>query len=414
MQQIEEDVSVSKYTHQYDFSGVSGFDEHSTQLEEVGLIKNKWKRFVITKYDRKRLQPKDYKTTGLFRSVIHSNGAILGISPPKSIGFGEFTWKYPVEECRMDELVEGTMINLFYDHEENQWEMATKSNIGGRTYFFKDYMNNKMDESGKQPTFRSLFLDVCEEVQLHFDKLPKKYCYSFVFQHPLNRIVAPFTEKKLYLISVFHVCEGNIVKSLDKDSVECKEIFIHSNVEFPKQYYFGSYANCVEFQNGIKDYKNVGLSIWHTKSGSRTKLRNPLYERVRRLRGNQPKMEYRFLELLREKKLDEYVSFYPEKSDEITSYKSKLYAFTNQLHSNYISCYIKHERQLKEFPIQFRKHMFELHQYFKDYLKPHRLYVNKKIVIDYVNNLHPSVLMYSMNLNLRILKRPQSKDHSML
>jgi hypothetical protein len=124
------------------------------------------------------------------------------------------------------------------------------------------------------------------------------------------------------------------------------------------------------------------------------------------MRGNQPKTEYRFLELLREKRLDEYVSFYPEKSDEITAYKTKLYAFTNQLHSNYISCYIKHERQLKEFPIQFRKHMFGLHEHYKTSLKPYSLYVNKKIVIDYVNNLHPSVLMYSMNLNLRILKRP--------
>ena len=116
-------------------------------------------------------------------------------------------------------------------------------------------------------------------------------------------------------------------------------------------------------------------------------------------------MEYRFLELLREKRLDEYVSFFPEKSQEITAYRTKLYTFTNQLYSNYISCYIKHERPLKEFPIEFRKHMFSLHEQYKATWKPSRLYVNKKKVIDYVTNLHPSVLMYSMNLSLRILKR---------
>jgi hypothetical protein len=402
----EEDVKY-KYTHQYDLSAVfNETDDHldnDRQLEELGLVQRKWKKFSVTKYDRKKLQPKDYKSRGLYRSVIHSNGSILAISPPKSIGFNEFTLEYPADECRMDEFVEGTMINLFYDHEEKQWEMATKSTIGARTYFFKDYKNT---EGCTQPTFRSLFLDVCEEVQLHFDELPKKYCYSFVFQHPLNRIVIPFTEKRLYLISIFHVCEGNIVKSLDKDTVECRELFIHSNVEYPKQYYMGSYKDCLDLQNEINDYKTVGLSIWHTKSGTRTKVRNPIYERVRRLRGNQPKMEYRFLELLKEKRLDEYMSFYPEKRDEINAYINKVYTFTNQLHFNYISCYIKHERQLKEFPIQFRKHMFELHQQYKVSLKPSRLYVNKKIVIEYVNSLHPSVLMYSMNLSLRILKRP--------
>ena len=393
-----------KYTHQYDYKDFfKGTNNSEASIGELGLIQKKWKKNHLLKYDRTKLQDKDYKSIGLFRSVVHSaDGSVLAISPPKSINFDDFTREYPVDECRMDELVEGTMINLFYDHDSEQWEMATKSTIGARTYFFKDYYGG----GEREKTFRSLFLDVCEEVQLHFDELPKKYCYSFVFQHPLNRIVIPFTEKRLYLISIFHVCEGNIVKSIDKDNVDSKEIFMHSNVEYPKRYYIGSYNDCLEFQRRTIDYKTVGLSIWHTKSGVRTKLRNPLYERVRRLRGNQPKMEYRFLELLREKRLDEYISFYPEKTKEINFYKNKLYTFTNDLYSNYISCYIKHERQLKEFPLEFRKHMFEIHQLYKFSLKTHGLSVNKKIVIDYVNNLHPSVIMYSMNLSLRILKKP--------
>jgi hypothetical protein len=401
----EEEKNI--YTHRYDFSLLNDKDELG------GLIQHKWDKYLIIKYDRKKLQSKDYSTRGLFRSVVQSNGSILAISPPKSIGFDEFTEKYPIEECRIDELVEGTMINLFYDHEIEQWEMSTKSSIGARSYFFKDYLSNDNNNNGigihKQNTFRSLFLDVCEEVQLHFDELPKKYCYSFVFQHPLNRIVVPFTEKKLFLISIYHVCKGNIVKCVDKDSLEC---FAHSSVEYPTKYYLKSYKDCLDFQKGLKDYMTVGLSIWHTKSGSRTKLRNPLYESVRKLRGNQPKPEYRFLELLREKRLNEYIYYYPEKRDEVNAYKIKLYAFTNQLYSNYISCYIKHEKKLKEFPVQFRKLMFDLHQMYKFILKPNGSVVNKKIVIEYVNNLHPSVLMYSMNLHLRILKRPSTTDIS--
>ena len=408
------------YMYQYDFSCLNDKDFYS-KLNDLGLIQHKWNKYFVLKYDKKRLQVHDYKTKGLFRSVIHSNGSILAISPPKSIDFNEFLQNYPARECVMDELVEGTMINLFYDHETEQWEMATKSTIGANSYFFKEYDVKELgngngpttlkttdsEQKQKQSTFRELFLDICQEVKLKFDDLPKKYCYSFVFQHPSNRIVVPITRKRLYLISVFQVCNGNIVKGIDKYSTECREIFEKTNVTYPTKYYINTYNECLDFQKGLQhDHETVGLSILHTKSGMRTKLRNHVYEYVRRLRGNQPKLEYRFLELLRERRLNEYLSFYPEKRDEMNAYKNKHFTFTNQLYSNYISCYIKHERELKEFPTQFKKHMFDLHQLYKFTLKPNGLVVNKKVVIDYVNNLHPSVLMYSMNLHLRILKRP--------
>ena len=423
----------SIYTYQYDFSSLNGVDlspifkqdasnqeDNVSKLNELGLVQHKWKKYFILKYDRKKLKVQDYKTTGLFRSVIHSNGSILAISPPKSIEFSEFSKTYPIEECRVEELVEGTMINLFYDKDLGRWEMATKSIVGARSYFFKDYSikkyNNEINEAQEidDNMFRSLFLDVCKEVKLNFDDLPKKYCYSFVFQHPFNRIVVPFTQKRLYLISIFQVCEQNIVKRLDEECLESREIFAKSNVEYSVEYIMKSYKHCLDFQKKLKNYKIVGLSIYHTKSGARTKLRNPLYEYVRKLRGNQPKSEYRFLELLREKRLSEYLKYYPEKKEEMNTYKNKLFAFTNQLYSNYISCYIKHEQHLKEFPIQFRKLMYQVHEMYKYTLKPNGMVVNKKIVIDYVNNLHPSVLMYSMNLELRILKRPQQKPEDVV
>ena len=429
-------LDTTVYTHQYNFSSLNDkdlswvFKENAdneavtNQLNELGLIQRKWNKYSVLKYDRKKLDVQDYKTKGLFRSVIHSNGSILAVSPPKSTDFNEFAQTYQVEECRMDEFVEGTMVNLFYDNDTQQWEMATKSTIGARSHFFKEYdikncISNNNESTGgleddnsikQKNTFRSLFLDVCQEVKLDFDVLPKKYCYSFVFQHPLNRIVVPFTEKNLYLISIFHVCKGNIVKCLDRDSFECREIFKTSQVNYPKKYYMKSYNECLDFQKRLKNYKTVGLIIWHTKSGARTKLRNHIYEYVRKLRGNQPKLEYRFLELLREKRLHEYLFYYPEKKAEMNSYKTKHFEFTNQLYSNYISCYIKHERPLKEFPIQFGKLMYSLHQLYIFTLKPNQMFVNKKIVIDYVNNLHPSVLMYSMNLHLRILKRPVNNN----
>ena len=52
-----------------------------------------------------------------------------------------------------------------------------------------------LDENKK--TFRYLFLDVMNSTNLEFDNLNKEYSYSFVIQHPENRIVSPFDEKKI-------------------------------------------------------------------------------------------------------------------------------------------------------------------------------------------------------------------------
>ena len=40
------------------------------------------------------------------------------------------------KDCIAQEYVEGTMINLFYDNENCEWEIATRSSIGGKMAFF--------------------------------------------------------------------------------------------------------------------------------------------------------------------------------------------------------------------------------------------------------------------------------------
>ena len=50
----------------------------------------------------------------------------------------------------------------------------------------------------------------------------------------------------------------------------------------------------------------MGVIVYH-KSGVRTKFRNPNYEFVRQLRGNEPKKQYRYLVLRQQEKVMEYL-----------------------------------------------------------------------------------------------------------
>ena len=370
----------------------------SDELVSLKLIHNRWRHrgqnYSVIKYDKEYMGCDSVNTTGLLRSLICKDDKIMSFSPPKSQQYALFKKIYPIQECYGEEFVEGTMINLFFDkdlEEDGDWEITTKSNIGARICFFKTgaYEYEK--------SFRYMFLDVCQSVGLDFDTLPKEYCYSFVFQHPNNRIVIPFTEKKLYLIKVYQIDNSqHNVTEIPRENIVA--YLKNTTVCFPENIPLISYQALETEINDLSDYKNVGTMIYHAKSGVRTKYRNPAYEEIRLLRGNQPKLQYRYLELRKINKLNEYLKYFPEARFECAKYREQLYSYTRNLHSNYVRCYVKKEKPLKQFPHQYRIHMFGLHQI---YLENTNNIINFNRVKAYINDISVPTLMYSLNYNLR-------------
>jgi hypothetical protein len=148
-------------------------------------------------------------------------------------------------------------------------------------------------------------------------------------------------------------------------------------------------------------YDIMGVVIRHLGKGERCKIRNPVYEEVRQLRGNQPKLQYQYLCLRKEGRVKEFLNYYPERKDELSKYRDLVHTFTETLHKNYVSCYVKRERPLKDYPDQYRTHMFKLHELFLNELRNKKQFVNNTVVIRYVNEMHPSLLMYCLNHNMR-------------
>ena len=54
-----------------------------------------------------------------------------------------------------------------------------------------------------------MFSEASEKNNFNMNQLDKKYNYSFVLQHPRNRIVVPFSKPQLYLVKVYEI---NIVE----------------------------------------------------------------------------------------------------------------------------------------------------------------------------------------------------------
>jgi hypothetical protein len=202
--------------------------------------------------------------------------------------------------------------------------------------------------------------------------------------------------------------------SIHHDSDDCIEIVNHklsvikefkwlnTTIQFPKVYSFTEYAELIDKYGSIHTpYEIMGVVIKNENTFERTKIRNPVYEEVKSLRGNQPKLQYQYISLRKEGKVKDYLKYYKEHKGSFNDFKKQIHNFTISLLHNYISCYIKKEKELMEFPQQYRIHMFNMHQtYIKDLMEK-KLYINKAFVINYINNLDPSLLMYSLNFNYR-------------
>jgi hypothetical protein len=358
--------------------------------------------YKVIRYDKNLLCVDLISSYGLCRSVIlNSSNKVVGFAPPKSIHADNFIKKYSEnnESIQAEEFVEGTMINVFFDPSigvTGSWEISTRNTVGATSSFYKSYGSK---------TFRQMFMEAAVECKLDIDKLEQELCYSFVLQHPENRIVVPFKKPDLYLVGVYKI--NNIPENITVDFFDVKnykQFFqeLGTTVKFPQVYELNKYSELIEKYGSMNtSYDIVGVIIHNKNTGERTKIRNPVYEQVRNLRGNQPKLQYQYLSLRKEGKVKDFLKFYPENKSDFSTFRDQVHLFTNTLYSNYVSCYIKKEKPLIEFSEQYRTHMFNIHQFYMNELRDKKHFITNTVVQKYVNELHPSLLMYCLNFQMR-------------
>ena len=391
-----------------EFNNIINKEENSLnilKLNKVNSVSNNLhdsSSYTVVRYDKQFLNIDLIDTYGLCRSVIlNSDNDVVSFAPPKSIPSDRFILKYLENKDNIiaQEFVEGTMINVFWNKNigiTGGWEIATRNIVGANSSFYK---------STKTKTFRQMFLEAAKENNLVLERLNPKYCYSFVLQHPDNRIVVPFYQLQLYLVAMYYIDNSDknnrIINTIDNISIRNLD-WQNSTIKFPEIYSFEKYSDLIEkYASMNTTYNILGVVLYNTITGERCKIRNPVYEQVRNLRGNQPKLQYQYLSLRKEGKVKEFLKFYPENKKEFSLFRDQVHLFTNTLVSNYIACYIKKEKPLLEYSEQYRSHMFNLHQKYINELREKKMFITSTIVCNYVNNLHPSLLMFSLNFQMR-------------
>jgi hypothetical protein len=399
-------------------------------LNHLKLTMKHWKTatgmYSVIKYDKRGLGVtyEDYKTIGMLRSVVvNEEGKIVCYSPPKSLYITDELEKHfdannimselsdaNTNEWYAEEFVEGTMINLFYTSGPGgeAWEIATKNTIGGNALFYSPKNPKEEIEIRESDTFRNMFFDTCAKIGFEYENLPKDVVYSFVLQHPKNRIVLPITEASIYLVAVYRIINSDGKLEVIQHSRDgfLQNIMKCDKIKTPKtlSLHEGGAGADYTFKNFKKEYASMnsaynmmGVMFYNMVTGQRMKLRNPMYEMVKNVRGSEQKIQLQYLTLRHGGRVADYLKDFPEYKSVFSYHRSQVHLFTRNLHQNYLDCFVFKKKPFAEYPAQYKKHMFVLNKKYIEELRENKNSVTFNYVVEFINKLDPGSLLFSLN-----------------
>ena len=307
---------------------------------------------VLLKYKRKFCDITDNDVRRCRGLILdHTTYQPVCVPPGKSISFEDFTQQedFQEENVRYEEFLDGTMMNLFYYESDKYtgWLISTRSCIGANC---KWYSNRE---------FKDLFN---ESINFTYDVFDKNVSYTFVLQHPENRIVKKLDAKRVVLVEANHIKNYDITP-LNLDEVKLDFFEKGLNIEIPVTQPFKTIHEATQTLSKLS-YEEQG---WVLKYKTlRTKMRNPRWRFVKDLRGNSNSLLRNYLELRQNGFMRDYLDFFPEMEEQFKGFMTDLHEITRNLFQNYQACFVKKTKKHSELPFIYRPLCYELH---KNYLE---------------------------------------------
>ena len=373
--------------------------------------------YKILNYDQSCVCFDDYET-GKSRSVIVSRntGRVMAYGPPKSVSIETFKDRYPEFEDHMPgdvyitEIVEGTMINLFFDRERNTWEIATKSAVGGHYWYYRQHYGTNVGSN--QYTFRQMFMEAVGESALSdlndsylVQDLDKNMSYSFVLQHPANHIVLDIYVPKTYLVAIYEInyCENTVRHVPLFEYYQNHAVLIH-------KYQYGVFylptvynslllcdSNKMRYSDldtpNVMTYFPVGYMLIHSQTGDRVTVKSENYERLKAIRGNHPNLQYQYLAIMRSGKVADFLYYFPVYKKMFDQFYEQMSDYVKSVHKLYLEVYVKKNRQILENVSKMtRLHLQTLH--FQKHILDKQVVTRSLVFEWFLKTMEPGQLLY--------------------
>lgn len=271
---------------------------------------------------------------------------------------GEDPYLKTLDKFRVEHLVEGTLIKVFYYDDE--WRIGTSRNIDA-----------VYSHWGSDRSFKELFLETCKkpEVNIDIESLDKSFCYSYILQHPEITIG--------YDIIISDVIPLNKVNLDTLEVVNLMDGFSH---DLSKE----------EVLNQVCYDKNFMVI---TDDNKRIKILSHSYRDVKELLNNNPSIKWAYLEAVQSNRQQEFRNFFPSKAEIFDYVDDTIYDTVEVIHNLYILKFIKHENELVV-PKRLYKTLGQLHGRYKKT----RERTTREIIYDHLLGLNTKALYWVLCL----------------
>ena len=366
--------------------------------------------FVLNNYSKSihKYFSQEDEDLSAYRSVVVSNpeNKVISFAPPKSMMLPNFVRLYendPMQNNIVNDLIEGVMINLFYDQRLLKWEIATKSGVTGNYQFHKTSPKNK--------TFRRMFLDIfrCGKDEdicdiAYLENLPKNYSYSFVMQHKENHIISPVETSRLYLVAVYDIHDDNRATYIPATIYEEWSIFnnVRGIIDFPKRHSMSDFYDIKEKMYSIhNDVNFMGVMITNKRTGDTAVIYNKAYVDFKETIKNDPQTQYQYLCICRANKINEFLGYYPWHKKHVHDFYRLYGDLITNVYKSYVDYYIKKRRE--NISPKYMPHIYKLHHeiYLPSLSFSLPVVIKRGIVKYYFDKMEPRELLYHLYYDRR-------------
>jgi hypothetical protein len=234
----------------------------------------------------------------------------------------------------VEELIDGPSIRIFYDSTTSHWRLATRKRLG---------LRHGWTTPGK--SFEEIFFDLtgadekdCEATplvrQLERFRLSKGVVVGwFVMVSPDARNFMPVGGRRFHLLGLYNLENQMIAPGPDT----------HWGVSEPTRFAVAR----GDFENMFRYEKTAIAGVRLRHNETITHIYTPRYQYLKNLRGNQPKIAFRVLEILANAGTDASAPTLTEFANEFREFASEVSATVQRLNilidytcRSYVRCYL--------------------------------------------------------------------------
>jgi hypothetical protein len=162
-----------------------------------------------------------------------------------------------------------------------------------------------------------------------------------------------------------------------------------------------------QFYNVLKKTSEMypmGIMITCINTGKQSVIFNENYEFIKKIRGNNPNLQYHFFQLRKNNKINEFLNYFPKYKKAFHQFSKQYQDFVTTTHQHYFNYYVKREReQLVE--KKYFIHIAKIHN--EIYIQTQKV-IKRSTVLEYFDKMSPSQLLYYT------VKYPETKRFSLV